>query len=536
MFKSNRRGTTEDDGINVEDWPEEEIVDTGAIVPGPPPASVVKWDLASFQKPPKQQDGDGSAYGAMFRTSGTVASSLTADQRSSSSGGSGNVWTRLLGKDTNWDKLGDGFDDQGGEEGEGCQRATKTCTLTLWYELCHFAHTVWSNPHILLLSLATFGVLCGVGMAAVNSERDAYVEKQKGVATFVVSLFVVILFFSGSGRMDREDLLLWIPSPSGIPSIPFILWHRLMNTKPFFPLRPIHRSPSPHSPSHNPTQAMETAQWFSDEFRRAMLPLYSIQQGVIHSGFFDDLPALIGPYPELVVPESLDTPFTKRNVTGICDDPDMIAKWRDIVFPVNSENDLDGVVVGYRLFPANVACLTEPHRQESTQHFDAEAFPQGDALLASDNVFGLDAGQTAFPLWQMITTGECFRCNRRGRTSASFFPTDSSPFSSCAVRFSLSPSPPPLSQIYSSTRNSISSGPLPCLPWSVSSCMCSSCIPFNNLENSIKHFCSPPFSNISVPPCLIRRSDRTHLWPFANLDQARRQGTVVRRTRSGTSD
>jgi hypothetical protein len=66
--------------------------------------------------------------------------------------------------------------------------------------------------------------------------------------------------------------------------------------------------------------------------------------------------------------------------------------------------------------------------------------------------------------------------------------------------------------------------------------MCSSCIPFNNLENSIKHFCSPPFSNISVPPCLIRRSDRTHLWPFANLDQARRQGTVVRRTRSGTSD
>jgi hypothetical protein len=138
-----------------------------------------------------------------------------------------------------------------------------------------------------------------------------------------------------------------------------------------------------------------------------MLPLYSIQQGVIHSGYFDSLPTLIGPYPELVIPESLDTPFTKRNVTGICDDLDLVRKWRDIVFPVNSENDLDGVVVGYRLFPANVACLTEPHQQESTQHFDAEAFPQGeDNLLASDNVLGLDAGQTDFPLWQMITTGE----------------------------------------------------------------------------------------------------------------------------------
>ena len=138
-----------------------------------------------------------------------------------------------------------------------------------------------------------------------------------------------------------------------------------------------------------------------------MLPLYSIQQGVIYSKHFDSLPSLIGPYPNRVIPDSLDTPFTKRNVTGICDDPDLVKYWRDIVFPVNSQNDLDGIVVGYRLFPANVACLTEPHKQESTVHFDAYAFPQGeDNLLASDNVLGLDVGQTALPLWKMITTGE----------------------------------------------------------------------------------------------------------------------------------
>ena len=135
-----------------------------------------------------------------------------------------------------------------------------------------------------------------------------------------------------------------------------------------------------------------------------MLPLYSVQQGVIHSGYFDDLPRQIGNYPNLLIEESEETPFTKRDVGGICDDPGMVKKFRSIVEPINAENDLDGVVVGYRLFPSNVACLTEPHDQETTEHFDASAFPQGEALLASNQVFGLDTGHTEFPLWKMITT------------------------------------------------------------------------------------------------------------------------------------
>jgi hypothetical protein len=36
-------------------------------------------------------------------------------------------------------------------------------------------------------------------------------------------------------------------------------------------------------------QARDTAEWFANEFRRAMMPLYSIQQGVIHSGYFDSI-------------------------------------------------------------------------------------------------------------------------------------------------------------------------------------------------------------------------------------------------------
>jgi len=138
-----------------------------------------------------------------------------------------------------------------------------------------------------------------------------------------------------------------------------------------------------------------------------MVPLYSVQQGVVHSGYFDELPAKIGAYPNLVIPETEETPFTKRDVTGICDDPNMIQKWKDIVQPINTDNDLDGIVQGYRLFPANVACLTEPHEEVGVPADTAGKFDgmfEGEALLASDNVAGLDTGHTAFPLWKMITT------------------------------------------------------------------------------------------------------------------------------------
>lgn len=291
-------------------------------------------------------------------TVNTATTSSTGRSYASSSGG-GNIWTKLLGgKDELWDGLDgkgdvyddsddyfddnslsgfDGVDERGRfkDKARMCGRGMKRWGFTWAYEARHFVKTVYGHPHILLGSLLAFGIVCGVGITAVKSERDASIQKQKMTAEFV---------------------------------------------------------------------ARETAQWFSNEFRRAMIPLYSVQQGVIHSGYFDSLADQIGPYPNLLIPESEQTPFTKRNVTGICDQPEIIQKWRDIVQPVNEENDLDGVVVGYRLFPNNVACLTEPHEQESTKHFDANDFPQGEALLASDNVFGLDTGHSGFPLWKMITT------------------------------------------------------------------------------------------------------------------------------------
>lgn len=118
-----------------------------------------------------------------------------------------------------------------------------------------------------------------------------------------------------------------------------------------------------------------------------MIPLYSVQQGVIHSGYFNEVADVIGRYPNRLIPETVGQEKVLRNVTGICDDPDLQSKFREIVQPVNEENDLDGLVFAYRLAPKNVFCLYER------------------ANMTSEDVnFGLDAGQSSNnPFWTRVT-------------------------------------------------------------------------------------------------------------------------------------
>ena len=120
-----------------------------------------------------------------------------------------------------------------------------------------------------------------------------------------------------------------------------------------------------------------------------MLPLYSVQQGVVHSGYFNEAADKIGAYPNLAIPP--ETPEDKsffRDVTGICDDPDLQEKWSDIVTPVNTENDLDGVIFMYRLAPKNTFCLMK--------HWGDPDMP--------DKNFGMDAGASVNnKFWQSVT-------------------------------------------------------------------------------------------------------------------------------------
>lgn len=141
-------------------------------------------------------------------TTGTVTvASSSASKTSYLSSASGNIWSKMLSREELWDGLGDkdvydddDFDDdvslmgvEGGDVVRECsanaRRIMKTCGLAWCYEARHFALTIWNHPYIMLISLAAFGILCGVGIAAVNSERDTYIQKQKGTAEFVVSYF-----------------------------------------------------------------------------------------------------------------------------------------------------------------------------------------------------------------------------------------------------------------------------------------------------------------------------------------------------------
>ena len=91
----------------------------------------------------------------------------------------------------------------------------------------------------------------------------------------------------------------------------------------------------------------------------------------------------------------------KRNVTGVCDDPILKEKFRSIVELINADNNLDGIVVSYCLFPNSVACLNEPSGK-STKHFKLEDFPQGEEKGSAESTLGLDVVHsiiTHFGIW-----------------------------------------------------------------------------------------------------------------------------------------
>ena len=139
----------------------------------------------------------------------TVEPSSSASRTSYSSSAGTNIWTKLLGgNDFLWDGINgkDAFDESQDDEfednstnslGNGpdgfkddvktCQTNMKRCSLSWWYEVKHWTKTIYNHPHIWMLSFAAFGVLCGVGMLAINSQRDNYIAKQKGTANFIVS-------------------------------------------------------------------------------------------------------------------------------------------------------------------------------------------------------------------------------------------------------------------------------------------------------------------------------------------------------------
>jgi hypothetical protein len=103
-------------------------------------------------------------------------------------------------------------------------------------------------------------------------------------------------------------------------------------------------------------EAIETAAWFTEIFAKSLIPLRSLQQAVVHSEYFKQLPLQIGNYgqegsaPSIFGPDSTGAK-DYRDVTGICDNQDMLDKFDEIVAGINDNFDYDGIIVNYRLAP-----------------------------------------------------------------------------------------------------------------------------------------------------------------------------------------
>lgn len=276
----------------------------------------------------------------------SLASTNSVSHGNSSSGHTGssyatstNIWAKLIGgNESVWDGLDgreDVYDDpddthtttdnndlistKSRYEDEGICGLTplKVCGMSAWYETRHFFRTLGKHPVIVLVSLAVFGLVCGLGMWAVQSEREAYVKDRMDTAKFV---------------------------------------------------------------------ARETADYFANEFRRSMVPLYALREAIQYSGYFDALPDQIGNFPQNLQALNvsiLGGEMTQRNITGICDQPDVLDNWKSVIQKISEEHELGGLIFRYRLWPKNVACLE---------------YKGGNALMDS----GMDASESTHPFWSQV--------------------------------------------------------------------------------------------------------------------------------------
>lgn len=132
--------------------------------------------------------------------------------------------------------------------------------------------------------------------------------------------------------------------------------------------------------------AEETGHEFSQKLEMALLPLFSIAQFATELDSFADLPDQVGQagtdgsLPFLLDKHGAFRPF--RNVTGVCDQPELLARYEQIASAVKANAKMDGILHNLQLAPHGVICLLQP--LNNTADFDDGTF------LDSSGVLGLD--------------------------------------------------------------------------------------------------------------------------------------------------
>jgi signal transduction histidine kinase len=142
------------------------------------------------------------------------------------------------------------------------------------------------------------------------------------------------------------------------------------------------RSEEEDIPSEVLRAAAEKGQWFSDQLHQAILPLFSMAQFVNQLEIFQSLPEEIGPAFENNSLPFVDSSFTHRNVTGVCDRPDLVQRFSEIAATIKRNSKMEGVLVNIQLAPEAVVCLLHP--LNNTEDFPDGVFMDNTGALGHD--------------------------------------------------------------------------------------------------------------------------------------------------------
>lgn len=111
------------------------------------------------------------------------------------------------------------------------------------------------------------------------------------------------------------------------------------------------------------TLAKDSGTFFSEQLDRALLPLFSLAQFATEIDIFRNLPDAVGQAGEegsLPLISSDDTSWMKRNVTGVCDDPELVERYTKIATNIKKSAKMEGVLVNLQFAPHGVLCLLHP--------------------------------------------------------------------------------------------------------------------------------------------------------------------------------
>ncbi|KAL3913462.1 MAG: hypothetical protein SGILL_006480 [Bacillariaceae sp.] len=132
--------------------------------------------------------------------------------------------------------------------------------------------------------------------------------------------------------------------------------------------------------------ALETGQYFSEQLNQAILPLFSLAQFALNLEMFSDLPDRIGKAGEPgalpFMPPQEGVERVLRNVTGVCDEPEMVTNYISIASAIKKQSRMDGILVNIQLAPAGVVCLLHP--MNNTEDFEDGKY------LDNTGAWGLD--------------------------------------------------------------------------------------------------------------------------------------------------